>query len=428
MLESHLDYDLCFHITDLCSALVPKQLLLPSGTISAGSALVLSMRVWLAEDESQTAEGRVVVRVSPQPLSAVIVGGSSISSSASAGLTLSAAESLDPDSGNSMEGLSFLWTCIPPGGRALGPCLNYLGQPLDLPHRSTVQLPPYTLQPASTPYTFVVTVKKQWHSPSAAMQMVLVNKDKSENPHVVLTGATCLRAEADQRMCCRAANGLGGESVMMANPDSRFIFSAAAVGTVVGANGIVTFYWELLSKDGSQQIILNASEAPLGQTGAFFVLQASAALLEPGGSYSVRVRTNSAGWAEQDLEVSRPPAGGDFTACLILSTNADSDANLCVTTGQALLDTFQLICASWADPEDAGALEYRFGYCLAAIQSSSTDGGNNSCGSDGAGIVWLKWGYEASVNMAFPQGFVTALAQVSLIYLVASSLHRIPRI
>ena len=384
------------------------QVLLPPGTIPAGSTLVLSLRVWLKSDESQTAEGSIAITISRQQLLADIAGGSNVSMSAATVHTLSAIGSSDPDSGGS-DGLTFSWICIPPGGSSTGPCRNNLGQPLALPARSIIQLPSATLQPARTPYIFVVTVKKQWYSPATAMQTVLVNADIPENLLVAFTGATCLRSEADPRMCCQAASS--DESTMIANSDSRFIFSAAGMAwpKVTGANETTPVYWELLSKDSGQQLELSTSDAPLGQNGAFFVLQASPTLLYPGGSYSVRVLASGGGWAEHELAVNRPPARGAFTACL-LTSNVEPGAEPCVTSGQALLDDFLLFCNGWADPDDAGALEYRFGYCV--LQTTGTDSRNSSCYSNAAVNIWLDWGPEAWTQMVFPQGSVTALAQV----------------
>ena len=375
-----------------------------------------------------------MITVTNQLLVAIIDGGSTLSIPATAPVSLSAAASYDPDaSGPVVDAtagdvlLGFSWTCWVFDGAVSSQCQNSSGGPLPLQQAPQLSLPAGTLLPCDWPYVFTVTVSKPGRAPATASLPVKVLEGAAL---VVSVGTVCWQHAADQTPCCSAADG-----TTVANADSRLRFAAA-----VNADANATFGWSVSPPLPPGEA---AASAPIGYRGDRFVLQGSESALIAGNRYTVAVEAvadsgGAKGAGSKALVINAPPTGGSFTACLLpaggAAAAAQGDGLACERTGEAVVDSFRLVCANWADPDGDPLLSYRYGYIplpqlpnpYAAAAADAMAAAEAMAGSNST--VWLDWAPNAVRDVVLPGGELLLLAQVpALRFGLSSSLWRCTR-
>ncbi len=362
-------------------------------TLSAGTTYVLGLQTSFRNDVSKVSEGVFVLIVGYQPLVALIDGGSTVLVSVSDRVVLSAANSLDPneksvlDSGEPSS-LMFAWTCstlifgteIEVENR----CHDQFGEALLFQDLPQLVIPPRTLFPSDAPYIFSVTVSKKGRSAASAQVRVFVQEEPV--PLISMSIIMCVRADFDQRPCCRTSGG-----TFIANSESRIVASGTS------SMPDTSFEWSLIPND-----LKNNTGAPLGYHSNIFVLEGSKSVFSQGNNYVLELRgavagaLGNVGRTEQVLMINSPPMGGSFTACVIQD---DSTSQECIMTGRPIIDEFRLMCSGWTDPEGDVYLSYSFGY---EVQ----DAANNSA------PVWFGWVPDFTKDIVLPSGRIVILAVV----------------
>jgi hypothetical protein len=393
----------------------------PTGTESPHTSKLILLTAAVAVQASQSL---FVITVTNQLLVAIIDGGSTLTIPATAPVSISAAASYDPDAAGPIEAsaagdalLGFSWSCRVFDGAVSNQCRNASGGPLPLQQAPRLFLPAGTLLPCDWPYVFTVIVSKPGRAQATASLPVTVVAGAAL---VVSMSSVCWQHAADQTPCCAAADG-----TTVANADSRLLFAAA-----VDDDANATFGWSVGPPLPPEEA---AAVAPIGYRGGQFVLQGSESALIAGNRYTVTVAAvaggsdGTQGAGSRALVINAPPTGGSFSACLLPAGGAavdQGDGLACERTGEAVVDSFRLVCANWADPDGDPFLSYRYGYmplpllhdpdaAAAADASAAAEAGAAGKGG-GNGTVWLDWAPDAVRDVILPGGELLLLAQVPL--------------
>jgi hypothetical protein len=313
-----------------------------------------------------------------QSLVASISGGSSLTFSVANPITLSAANSVDPDVPSSFpQGLTFSWSCEHFDGIRDSPCRDVNLQLVTLPATVDITMPAGTLEPSTDPYIFTVSVYKGARKAQFSMPVTVVSELV---PSVTMN--------ADDTMIQRA------DGTLYVNSDQKLIFFASS------DTASTSFQWSL----DPPRDLSSPAVAPFGTTASTFVLQDSA--LVPGTRYTITLRgtaNTNIGVSKTQLLVNTPPFGGSFAACL----TGSGLTGTCIKRGLPMVDTFFLLADGWTDSD--GPATYQFGW--SQVASNVTNG---------TSVSWFEASFSAYRDIELPSGRIVLLLRVYDMYSAVS--------
>ncbi len=315
-----------------------------------------------------------------QPLIASISGGSSLTFSIANPITLSAANSVDPDvPATSPQGLTFSWTCEHYDGLRDSPCRDVNSQLVAFTETADITLPAGTLEPSSDPYVFIVSARKGARKAQFSMPVTVVS---------ALIPSVAMRADG---MMIQRADG-----TLYVNSDQKLAFFGYS------DTASTSFQWLL----DPPRDLSSPAVAPFGTTASTFVLQDSS--LVPGTRYTITLRgtsNNNVGESTSQLLVNTPPFGGSFAACL--TGSGLTTVGTCIKRGLPMVDTFRLLADGWTDSD--GPAMYQFGWYQIASNVSN-----------GTSTSWFEASFAAYRDIELPSGRIVLLLRVYDMYSAVS--------